>query len=106
MANGPRRRASSPMRRTALSGIPEASPPPPPARTITPGPNAFALRAAEVDAAPAHDDAGLQHAVGVLDPVGAAAPGLVVRLAALGHDALQALLLGGREQRVRVGVDG
>ena len=38
------------MRRTALSGIPEASPPPPPARTITPGPNAFALRAAEVDA--------------------------------------------------------
>ena len=50
MANGPRRRASSPMRRTALSGIPEASPPPPPARTITPGPNAFALRAAEVDA--------------------------------------------------------
>ena len=50
MANGPRRRASSPMRRTVLSGIPEASPPPPPARTITPGPNAFALRAAEVDA--------------------------------------------------------
>lgn len=72
MANRPRRRASSPIRRTVLDDIPEASPPqaastsastssrrrvtpalnalpPPPAPAVTPGPNAFALRAAEVD---------------------------------------------------------
>ena len=59
MAGGPRRRASSPIRRTVLSGIPEASPPPPDSTSgrrivtpaaVTPGPNAFALRAAEVNA--------------------------------------------------------
>jgi hypothetical protein len=68
MASRPRRRASSPIRRTVLSGIPEASPPqagsttarrvvtpainapPPPVPAVTPGPNAFALRAAEADA--------------------------------------------------------
>ena len=64
----PRRRASSPIRRTVLDDIPEASPPqaastparrvaaedindlPLSVRAIAPGPNAFALRAAEVDA--------------------------------------------------------
>jgi hypothetical protein len=44
----------APNMRTVFSGIPEASPPPPDStsgrRTVTAGPNAFALRAAKVDA--------------------------------------------------------